>query len=112
MDMHNAARYLPLVKALSEGKTIERDIGGTWVATSGVLNFTNPPERYRVKPDIKKSVGYRRYLYRSVYESGETAKARAGVIWETAIYSQAAMNGFGLFIKWIDTEWQYEEYEE
>lgn len=55
MNKHNAAQYLPLVIALSEGKEIEANRGyegnPIWepVSEDGEVLFTCAPHLYRVK---------------------------------------------------------------
>lgn len=58
MNKHNAARYLPLVAALAEGRTIQANRGSPgepqWEnleANEGEVHFTCVPELYRIAPD-------------------------------------------------------------
>mgnify|MGYP003627143691 FL=1 len=48
----NAHQYLPLIQALQDGGTLQRDTNGTtsWVDTEGFASLV-PPERYRIKPE-------------------------------------------------------------
>ena len=49
----NAKIYLPLVKALSEGKRIEyKDYKDEWGVIEKLM-FSDDPSRYRIKPEIK-----------------------------------------------------------
>jgi hypothetical protein len=52
MTKENAKHYLPLIQAMSEGKTIQiKNLStGEWFDTAG-CNFLYPPENYRVKPE-------------------------------------------------------------
>ncbi len=62
MNASNANLYLPLVKALAEGKTIQCrtsckgsgvDSNG-WFDMVGDLLFDTPPDFYRIKPEPKR----------------------------------------------------------
>lgn len=56
MDSRNAAAYIPLVKALSEGKTLQISIlDGKWIDLEHNITFRSPPENYRIKPESKRS---------------------------------------------------------
>lgn len=51
MNKDNAHRYLPLVRALAEGKTIQHSgCGGGWY-DADPCHFSLPPEDYRIKPE-------------------------------------------------------------
>lgn len=53
MNKDNAALYLPLVKALAEGKTIEFQASpGRWM-TIAKPDFSCTPEYYRIKREPK-----------------------------------------------------------
>lgn len=53
MNKDNAAQYLPLVKALAEGKTIEFQASpGRWT-TIAKPDFSCTPEYYRIKREPK-----------------------------------------------------------
>lgn len=50
--------YLPIIKALAEGKTLEyKNPIGNWVTVTGGLAFIRPPEYYRIKKTNMYSVG-------------------------------------------------------
>jgi hypothetical protein len=57
---------------------------------------------YRIKPVIKKSVGYRRYL--RVFDNKEYVY----IFHENSSISDAHLETTPDFIRWVDTEWQYE----
>lgn len=51
MNASNAKHYLPLVQALVEGKTVQyRLLGEKW-STGGDVDFSLPPDQYRIKPE-------------------------------------------------------------
>lgn len=50
MNKDNAHLYLPLVKALAEGKTIQLHVAGTW-QNNPCPDFSADPEFYRIKPE-------------------------------------------------------------
>jgi hypothetical protein len=55
MNKENAYLYLPLVQALTEGKTVQfeyaKDIWKSFVN----LEFTHSPEKYRIKPEPSRT---------------------------------------------------------
>lgn len=58
MNKRTAARYLPLVAALAEGRTVQANRGTPsdphWVSldeNDGEVRFSCEPELYRVEPD-------------------------------------------------------------
>ena len=54
MNKHNAKDYLPLMQALSEGKTIQIDVSGSnsWSDVNNT-DFAFSPNYYRIKPEPK-----------------------------------------------------------
>ena len=54
MNKENAAKYLPFVTAMAEGKTIQISRGGSGWEDAENLEFTNFPECYRIKPDLPR----------------------------------------------------------
>jgi hypothetical protein len=56
MNKQNAHQYLPLVQALSEGKTIQRSISDQWIDGEN-FDFSFPPESYRIKPEPREWTG-------------------------------------------------------
>jgi len=54
MKQSEAAAFWPLIKAWSEGKTLQISRGGTngvWDDLDFAPNFNSPPEAYRIKPE-------------------------------------------------------------
>lgn len=62
MTPETAKEYLPLVKALSEGKRIQVKDGSGWY-TLGQPDFTSKPSSYRIKPE-------KRVAYVNIYPNG------------------------------------------
>ena len=60
MNKENAHKFLPLVQALADGKRIHcRMISGDkWVIMDLNVDFTLPPECYRVEPEPRTFVMY------------------------------------------------------
>lgn len=57
MDRSNAAKYLPLVQALADGKVLQiKADDNEWSDLSfrADIRFTEPPEDYRIKPEPKE----------------------------------------------------------
>lgn len=53
MNKENAKYYLPLLTALSEGKTIQMKVGEVWIDQS-YLMFDSNHTHYRIKPERTK----------------------------------------------------------
>ncbi len=54
MTKDNAQDFLPLVQALAEGKTVQyRLLGEKW-STGGDVDFSLPPDQYRIKPEPRE----------------------------------------------------------
>jgi hypothetical protein len=53
MNKQNAHQYLTLVQALAEGKTIQYRASTKWNDMID-LEFVDPPERYRIKPEPRE----------------------------------------------------------
>lgn len=52
MKQSEAAAFLPLIKAWSEGKTLQvKQIGGTWGDIDFNASLTSSPDTYRIKPE-------------------------------------------------------------
>ena len=50
MNQQNAREYMPLVQALANGLTIQKDWFGQWT-DSEEIHFDMKPEFYRIKPE-------------------------------------------------------------
>lgn len=108
--MPNIDEMIKVMQAYKDGKKIEFKGG---FIDSAYDNWAWAPEpcwdwgkyTYRIAPTVKKSVGYRQYL---MYDNG----ARLYSLFEDEYYSATKVEADDGFIKWIDTEWQYEEFEE
>lgn len=97
-----------VIIAWAEGKAIQFFEYGRWI---DVLQNMNPPFTnsvpYRIKPEPKKSVGYKRYYYKNPYNG----KYFVHTTNESYVGSGCGsdpefLNSVG--VVWIDTEWQYE----
>ena len=56
-----------------------------------------------MKSEIKKSVGYKRYLWKNLNGDGE---------YRVGVYYEGSSPCIIPFVRDIDTEWQYEAFEE
>lgn len=106
-------KHYEFIKAFIEGGDVEYKgttldtAWDSWEAVTGVAFFDLKNAEFRIKPKKKKSVGYRRYL--AHYQGQDVVF----VAWST--YQRYIVEDIETdtdFIRWIDTEWQYEEYEE
>lgn len=97
-------REVAVMQAYANGEDVQYQYpySREWITFYGeYFNFAEFD--YRIKPVIKKSVGYRRYL--------RSASARTEYVYvhhENSSISAAHVETITDFIRWIDTEWQYE----
>ncbi len=96
-------REAAVMQAYANGEDVEfRDLrSGHWL-TFGSDYFNFAEFDYRIKPVVKKSVGYRRYL--RVFDNKEYIYFHH----ENSSISDAHLETIKGFIRWIDTEWQYD----
>lgn len=103
--------HAAVIKAWADGAEIQvLQAGGVWVDFKNYTPTWNPDKEYRVKPQPVKSGGYKRYLSwcmgkPAVFTVHEKSIG-TGCAWDPAFI---ASNNY--FIRWIDTEWQYETVE-
>ena len=51
MNAQNAKEFLPLIRALADGKTIQYNDEGDWMDTTELMTRACTPEFYRIKPE-------------------------------------------------------------
>jgi hypothetical protein len=56
MKQSEAAQFLPLLKAWSEGKTLQYKCGCEWYEPHDMLDFNLPISQYRIKPEPREWV--------------------------------------------------------
>ena len=102
------------IVAFAEGKEVEyksKGLDGAWDVWERVNNiglFSDITSyEFRLKPEKKKTIGYRRYVWNS-----DTMGKMVDCCWEEAGQSVNCVSAMSCFIKWIDLDWQYEEIEE
>ncbi len=102
-------REAAVMQAYANGEDVEfRDpLGRQWF-TFGSDYFNFAEFDYRIKPVIKKSVGYRRYLCEQPNEDGVYKDYVSTYREDNAYLSEKHIENIKGFIRWIDTEWQYE----
>lgn len=54
MTINEAKQFAPIIKAYSEGKQIQMNLGDGWVDVSDPLKFDGNPCLYRVKPPLQE----------------------------------------------------------
>jgi len=54
MTQNKAHLFVPLVKALADGKTIQLKLGNKWEDMEGNISFDYTIDHYRIKSEIKK----------------------------------------------------------
>lgn len=102
MNQSNAKDFLPLVIALSEGKTIQRNAYtkseyGIWENTSE-LNCNLPPENYRIKPE---SLWFRVALL-------NYGEPEIHVISKNNLYTEESLEQDPSFVRWLTDRIEYE----
>jgi len=110
--MTNKHPNYEFIVAFAEGKEVEYKLKGldgawdVWEKANNISLFSNTIDyEFRLKPENKKTTGYRRYIdegYSSCFV--ETCVENIGSQPET-------IEKIPSFICWLDTEWQYAEYE-
>lgn len=108
-------KHAEVIKAWVDGVQCQFRINETkpWTdlatSASGVLPAFLGTWEYRIKPKLKRTAEYRRYI-------AEVASGKPVLcIVQRTKWSGSDIEGIEAgqgFIKWIDTEWQYHEYEE
>lgn len=99
-------KHAALIKAWADGAIIQFKFGnGDWRDC-----IDNNPKwveatEYRIKPAPRKTIGYRRYVYRV---GGELY---VGLLQGNSFTPSATVENSLDFVRWIDTEWQYHEVE-
>lgn len=53
MTKENAKNFIPLVQALADGKTIQKNNGGVWEDLE-IVAFEAPSRYYRIKPEPRR----------------------------------------------------------
>ena len=106
MTKEEAAKWAELYKAYADGKVIQyRDSADAWSIITNP-SFESVVDRYRVKPEMKKSAGYRVYLWE--HSSGVITAClfHEGNNYETELAKNCKFKG------WVHTSYQYAEFEE
>ena len=102
MTPEQAKELLPIIKAYSEGKTIQYkndDTGNKWVDGKDFA-FSYDPEHYRIKPDTIK---YRSYILCSngtFIVCGIVANEN-----KSLAQQEETVESIAGFIRWIDKDW-------
>lgn len=111
MTPERCKELLPVMQAFAEGKEIEARVRGVSVISqketpwmrSRMPSWDDSFE-YRIKPQPVKTMGYRRFIVKYSHKY-----YRVGVVLEDqpnlVEYTEKHLLEF---IRWIDTEWQYE----
>jgi hypothetical protein len=87
ISKNNAAEYIPLLQAMSEGKQLQiRTKDGCWSDAPVYLAFNAGPEYYRIKPPEP------RRFWVNVYDKTKSLQ-RAGYAYDSRKEADAASNG-------------------
>lgn len=102
------------IVAFAEGKEVEYKAKGLdgawdkWEKVVAISKFANIDcYEFRIKPEKKKTVGYRRYVWNS-----ENYGCVVGICYEGVGMKPETIERLHVVLKWIDLEWKYEEVEE
>ena len=103
MNREEASHFAKVLQAYTEGKTIQLYVDGKWEDIL-VSDFNCSPESYRIKPEPKRTVGYRQYYW---YDRD---KIVVSLVWENLYEEETCcVEHRKEFIKWKHTEWQYDD---
>lgn len=96
MNKLDAAKFLPILKAYSEGKTIQVFLSHRkeWVDNKTELSFVLKVDNYRIKPETVK---YKRYLMKDTI-----GKSLCIMNYPPSWDPEHSLD----FICWIDNDWQ------
>ncbi len=104
---------IAVMQSYADGNTVQFKKNCIDAAWDGYLDLSHGnhtfnwlDNHYRVKPIIKESVGYRRFLVRS----SDSDRVYMSYVLEG--YDPSHVADLSTFVRWIDTDWQYHEYEE
>jgi hypothetical protein len=103
MNKDQAAKMLPIIKQIAEGKTIQKRIGGEWVSLAYVEFFIDA-DNYRIKPELKTA------WYR-VAEMRGSPHAKTPIYNVTTVSTERDerwLTGNDGFIKWLSARVIYE----
>ena len=102
--MNTKHKHYEYIVAFAEGKAVEYfdDRFTAWARVYNTSTFDFPRIKFRIKPEQKKTVGYRRYILEGI-------TLRVAIVYEDNFYDASVEDGF---IRWIDNEFQYETVEE
>jgi hypothetical protein len=103
-------KHAAVIKAWADGAIIQYlSVCGDWRDVMDNRPLWGSTIAYRVKPTPKRTVGYRRYAHTD--SRGTTAVCLLHQD-TTASWNAADVEKVRGFVRWIDTEWQYYEWEE
>ena len=106
--MHQHRKF---IDAFLDGRAAEfkqNTLDSAWDKWEKVLSlgtFDYPNLMFRVVPNKMKTVGYRRYVYKI------NGKRFVGTFDEESGCTAKRVESFSAFVKWVDLDWQYAEYE-
>lgn len=104
MNREEAKKLLPIIQAYADGKEVQCLEGTGW---DDVLHPTfDPFFAWRIKPEPKRTAGYRTYYFQGSEEIMLTQ------VWVGVPPSEILrIENSESFIKWKHTEWQYDAVE-
>lgn len=100
-----------IVRAWLDGKQIQAKDAhtGLWenypTGNPDMVPAFPPHREFRIKPEPKKTLGYKRFIFKNSF-GFRVGLAQGDVEVAFDVSKQ------DYFVKWIDTEWQYEEFYE
>lgn len=108
------------IVAFAEGKEVQYYIDiyddrmtgkPDWHTVDALPVFELESVKFRIKPEVKKTVGYRRYVYKNPYNGMH----HVHITHECYVGSGCSSDPEfldSMDVRWIDTEWQYETVED
>lgn len=105
MNREEAGELAKVMQAYADGQEVQSLVVSGW---KDVIHPTfDPSFHWRIKPELKHTVGYRQYYF---YD--ENNEIMFATFWEDCDPRNIQMaENDEVFIKWKHTEWQYDDVE-
>ena len=116
--MNTKHKHYEYIVAFAEGKEVEyRNCSwkkDEYCKVYHIYEFDNPMLEFRIKPEGKRTVGYRRYIAEGDALSGWGNKYLVKLLYQDSAEEEILHEGVkpSGFIRWLDEGWVYEEVEQ
>ena len=113
--MNTKHKYYEYIVAFAEGKEVEyRNCSwkkDEYCKVYHICAFDDPMLEFRIKPEVRLTVGYRRYIAKGDALQGWGDKYIVKLILQGSHGEDNMNDGINPvgFVHWLDTDWVYEE---